>query len=81
MMVVLISIQFQYELLFCIHDDKDASLMVVKRLIEKYPCVDAKIFLGGSKVGINPKINNMQPGYEAAKHELILISDSGIRSK
>lgn len=61
-------------------DDKDAAIMFVKRLIEKYPQVDAKLFIGGSKVGVNPKINNMHPGYIAAKHELILISDSGIRS-
>ena len=55
--------------------------MFVKRLIENYPQVDAKLFIGGLKVGVNPKINNMQPAYLAAKHELILISDSGIRSK
>jgi ceramide glucosyltransferase len=55
--------------------------MFVKRLIEKYPQIDAKLFISGAKVGVNPKINNMQPGYQAAKYELILISDSGIRSK
>lgn len=49
--------------------------------MEKFPAVDAHLFLGGSVVGVNPKINNMQPGYEAAKYEYIMISDSGIRSK
>lgn len=49
--------------------------------MEKYPLVDAHLFLGGSIVGVNPKINNMQPGYEAAKYEYVMISDSGIRSK
>ena len=68
-----------YELLFCIEDPQDPVLQLVSKLIEKYPTVDAKMFVGGKGVGVNPKINNMQPAYEASKHELILISDSGIR--
>ena len=36
----------QYELLFCISDENDASVMLVKRLIEMYPSVDASIFIG-----------------------------------
>ena len=32
-------------------------------------------------IGVNPKINNMITGYEAAKHDLIMISDSGIKSR
>ena len=40
-----------------------------------------QVFYGGEKVSVNPKINNMHPGYKAADYEYILISDSGIRSK
>jgi ceramide glucosyltransferase len=36
---------------------------------------------GGEKVGINPKINNIQLGYASAKYELFMISDAGVRSK
>jgi len=70
-----------YEILFCIHDESDPSIMLVNKLIEKYPNVDCRVFVGGEIVGINPKINNMQPGYEAAKYELVLVSDSGIKMK
>jgi len=70
-----------YEIVFCIEDENDPAIMLVKKLMEKYPLVDASIFIGGADVGVNPKINNMQPGYLASKYPLVLISDSGIRMK
>lgn len=69
-----------YEILFCVQDNADPAIVLVKRLLEKYPNVDAKLFTGGKVVGINPKINNMIQGYDAAKYGLLLISDAGLRS-
>ena len=70
-----------FELLFCVRDVNDPSISVVKTLLDKYPAVNARLFSGGKEVGINPKINNMIQGYEAARHDLLLISDAGLRSK
>jgi hypothetical protein len=42
-------VHLQYELLFCISEESDPSLMLVKRLMEKYPNVDATIFVGQSR--------------------------------
>lgn len=68
----------RFELLICIQDEEDEAIKVVRPLMEKYPHVDARLFIGGSKVGINPKVNNMLPGYKASKYDIIMISDSGI---
>ncbi|KAH1023474.1 hypothetical protein HUJ04_012674 [Dendroctonus ponderosae] len=62
-------------------DEKDPAIEVVNSLIEKYPKVQTDVFIGGSTVGVNPKINNMHKAFEASNYDLILISDSGIRMK
>eukprot|EP00064_Thunnus_orientalis_P024786 superscaffoldBa00011190_g25096 len=71
----------RYEILLCVQDQDDPAVDVCKKLLGKYPNVDARLFIGGKKVGINPKINNLMPGYEGAKYGLVWICDSGIRVK
>lgn len=71
-----------YELLFCFQDSDNFEMQrYIQKLTEKYPNVDTKLFFGGEKVGVNPKINNMSPGYKSARYELILISDARIKMK
>ena len=35
-----------YELLFCVQDINDPAIIMVKRLMEKYPSTDARLFSG-----------------------------------
>ena len=71
-----------FEIVFCVQDKNDKILQsYIERLCIVYPDVETQVFLGGKDVGINPKINNMYPGYASSKYELILISDSRIRMK
>lgn len=102
---------WQYEILLCVQDQDDPAIDVCKKLLAKYPDVDARLFVGevsaccgergapavafggaflsvscssvagGKKVGINPKINNLMPGYEGARYNLVWICDSGIRGR
>ncbi|CAL1543959.1 unnamed protein product [Lymnaea stagnalis] len=69
----------KYELLFSVQDDNDPAILVVKSLIDSYPKVDAKLFIGLKNVGPNGKINNMICPYEAAIYNNIVISDTGIK--
>lgn len=71
----------EYEILFSIADQEDEAREIVEALIQKYPGIDAKLMVGGSHVGENPKVNNIYNSYKLAKYDLILISDSNIRVK
>ncbi|XP_064618504.1 ceramide glucosyltransferase-B-like isoform X2 [Lineus longissimus] len=70
----------KFELLFCVQDDQDPAINVVNKFMERYPKVDAKIFLGGKDGVINPMVHNMAPGYENAKYDLVWVSTSRIKA-
>lgn len=36
------------------------------------------VFTGASAIGVNPKINNMLVGFNAAKYDILWISDSSV---
>lgn len=71
----------RYELLFCLESADDAVNMVVDTLMQKYPKVDARVFTTPVRYNVNPKINNMMQGYQAAKYDLVMISDSGVKMR
>ena len=42
--------------------------------------VRAKLCVGGRDIGINPKVNNLNQGFEQSVGELVWICDAGIRA-
>ncbi|MHB8870299.1 MAG: ceramide glucosyltransferase [Thermoleophilia bacterium] len=67
-----------YELVFCFQDPSDPALPLVRAHVRRHPDVDAQIVVGNYRGGLNPKVCNLIPGYQSARHELILISDANV---
>lgn len=70
-----------YQLLFCLQDAEDPALGVASRLKKDFPEVDMEIVVSKSRIGYNPKVNNMANAYPFAKYDLLLMSDSDIRAR
>ncbi|KAG5452093.1 Ceramide glucosyltransferase-B [Clonorchis sinensis] len=69
----------QFELLFCVQEEDDPAIDLVKRLLVEFPSVDAQIFVGGYPGVVNPMVANMGPAYLAAKYDRIWVSTSRIK--
>lgn len=64
-----------YELLFCVEDHDDPAIDIVKKLMQKYPQIDARLLTEWKRIGNNFKVNNVNQGYEKAKYNLVMFSD------
>ena len=67
-----------YEILFCIGAPNDPAIPLVQRLIAAHPHIQARLLIGDEKISGNPKLNNCVKGWRAARHDLILLSDSNV---
>jgi ceramide glucosyltransferase len=69
----------KYEVLFSVTDAMDPVVPLVRKLIAKYPKVNASLTVCDENNGPNPKINNLLTTYTDALYDWILISDSNTR--
>ena len=68
-----------YQILFCLSSPDDPALAAVTRLKKDFPETDIEVVVSKSRIGYNPKVNNMANAYPFAKYDLLLMSDSDIR--
>jgi len=69
----------KYELLFGINNSDDPAIEVVRKLQQRYPQVPARLVVDTRRIGLNPKVNNLENLYGQTNYNLLLISDSNIR--
>jgi ceramide glucosyltransferase len=68
----------RYELVFCVASERDPVIPLVERLIAAHRQVPARLLVGDDQVSINPKLNNVAKGWEAAAYDWIAMADSNV---
>ncbi|WP_159709774.1 ceramide glucosyltransferase [Geminicoccus flavidas] len=67
-----------YELIYCVASASDPVLPLVRRLIAEHPRVPARVLVGDEPVSGNPKLNNCMRGWQAARHDWIVLADANV---
>lgn len=65
-----------YEIIFCVQSPGDPIIPLVEKLISDHPGCEAKLLVGDDYVSVNPKLNNCVKGWEAARHDYVILADS-----
>ena len=68
----------EYEIVFCVADERDPVVPLIRRLMDQHPEVPTRLLIGDDRISINPKLNNLVKGWHAAAHEWIVMTDSNV---
>lgn len=68
----------RYELIFCVAHADDPVVKLINRAIARFPQVPARLLIGDDRVSANPKLNNCVKGWEAARHDWVILADSNV---
>lgn len=66
------------EILFCVEEEDDPVVPLIRRLIAEHPGVNARLLIGIDRTGGNPKVDNLAKGWRASTGEWIIFSDSNV---
>ncbi|MER9299217.1 ceramide glucosyltransferase [Mesorhizobium sp. M0621] len=68
----------RYELVFCVAHADDPVVKLINRAIVLFPKVPARLLVGDDRISANPKLNNCVKGWEAARHDWVILADSNV---
>lgn len=68
----------RYELVFCVAHAEDAVVPAIRAAMARFPAVPARLLVGDDRISGNPKLNNCVKGWEAARHDWVILADSNV---
>jgi ceramide glucosyltransferase len=68
-----------YEILFCVSDDRDPAIPVIAELARNFPERKIKLIVGSEPLGVSDKVNKLCRMVREAAHETVVVSDSDVR--
>jgi len=69
----------EYQIIFGLHGNDDDAIPVIQKIIEDYPQLDLEMIIDARLHGSNHKVSNLINMFPAAKHEILVVSDSDMR--
>ena len=67
-----------FEVIICAEREQDPAVSYCRVLIGEYPNVAATLLIGRSRVSANPKLDNLEKGWEAARHDWVIMADCNV---
>jgi len=68
-----------YELIFCVGDENDASVPLLQKLMRDFPQRQIRILYGSGRNAINDKVAKLVRMVNEARNEVLVINDSDVR--
>ena len=69
----------EYEILFAVSTERDPATPVIRKIIADFPALPVRLIVTREKLGSNDKVSKLCGLARAAKHNLLVLSDSDIR--
>ncbi|SOB94430.1 ceramide glucosyltransferase [Rhodobacter maris] len=66
------------EIIFCAAQEEDPAVALLRRLIAENPGVNARVMVGEDRITANPKLNNLEKGWQAARGSFVAMTDSNL---